>query len=51
MIEITTMESDVAESLKKIVEIVGLEVEVHKNTLSIYEIYCICPSTSTYELK
>ena len=51
LIEITTMENDVAEALKKIVEIIGLEVEVHKNTLSIYEVYCICPSENAYELK
>ena len=51
LIEITTMKSDVAEALKKIVEIIGLEVKVQQNTLSIYEVYCICPSTSTYELK
>jgi len=51
LIEITTMKSDVAESLKKIIEMVELEVEVHKNTLSIYEVYCIAPSESAYEFK
>lgn len=51
LIEITTMENSAAEAIKKIVEIIGLEVEVHKNVLSIYEVYCICPSESAYELK
>ena len=51
LIEITTMEKDAAEALKKIAEIVGLEVEIHQNILSIYEIYCIYPSESVYDLK
>ena len=51
LIEITTMENSAAEAIKKIVEIIGLEVEVHKNVLSIYEVYCICPSENAYELK
>lgn len=51
LIEITTMEKDVAEALKKIAELVGLEVEIHQNILSIYEVYCIYPSESVYELK
>ena len=51
LIEITTMDEDAVKALKKIAEIVGFEVEVHHNVLSIYEIYCICPSESVYELK
>jgi len=51
LIEITTMESDVAKSLKEIAETLGLEIVVEKNILSIYEIYCISLSTSGYELK
>ena len=51
LIEITTMDDDAVKALKKIAEIVGFEVEIHQNVLSIYEIYCICPSESVYELK
>jgi len=51
LIEVTTMEEDVAKALQKIAEIIGFEVSVNKNVLSIYEIYLICPSESAYELK
>lgn len=51
LLEITTMKDDVVNALTKIAEIIGFEVEVHKNVLSIFEIYCICPSESAYELK
>lgn len=51
LIEITTMDEDAVKALQKIAEIIGFEVEVHKNVLSIHEIYCICPSESAYELK
>ena len=51
LLEITTMNDDVVNALTKIAEIIGFEVEVHKNVLSIFEIYCICPSESAYELK
>jgi hypothetical protein len=51
LIEFTTMDKDAAKALQKIAEISGFEIEVHQNILSIYEIYCICPSESIYELK
>lgn len=51
LIEITTMDKDVVKALQKIAEILEFEVEVHQNILSIYEVFCISPCESTYELK
>jgi len=51
LIEFTTMHKDVVKAFQKIAEIMGFEVEVHINALLIYEIYCIFPSESIYELK
>ena len=51
LVEITTIEPDVIRSLKKIAETLGLETVIQKDIVMIYKIFCITPSSNTYDLK
>jgi len=51
LVEITTMDPNVSQSLKEISENLGLETVIHKSDLMIYKIYCITASTNGYEFK
>jgi len=51
LVEITTMEPDVARSLKKEAETLGFEIVIQKDVISLYKIFCISPSSNTYDLK
>jgi len=51
LVEITSMESDVILSLKRSAETLGLETVVQKDIISLYKLFCISPSSHTYDLK
>jgi len=51
LVEITTVDPDVAQSLKKIAESLGMETVIQKDILTIYKIFCITPSSNVYDLK
>ena len=51
MVEITTMEEDVAQSLKKSAETLGLETVLQRDIISLKKLFCITPSNNTYDLK
>ena len=51
LVEITTVDPDVTLSLKKIAESLGMEVVIQKDILTIYKVFCITPSSNTYDLK
>jgi len=51
LVEITTIDPDVTQSLKKIAESLGMETVIQKDIVMIYKIFCITPSSNTYDLK
>ena len=51
MVEIITMEEDVAQSLKKSAETLGLETVLQRDIISLKKLFCITPSNNTYDLK
>lgn len=51
LIEITTMKLDVAKTLKKIAESLGMEAVIQKDVLLMYKIYCISKPEHLYEFK
>jgi len=51
LIEITTMDPEVAKAIKNIVEKLELEVVVHKDILNVYKIFCISEPSDIYDLK
>jgi len=51
LVEITTMDANAMQAIKKIAEDLGLEVVAKKNRVEIYEIYCIAPTSDIYDLK
>jgi len=51
LVEITTMEPDVITSLKKAAEALEFETVIQKDIISLYKIFCISPSSNTYDLK
>jgi hypothetical protein len=51
LVEITSMDPNVVESLKHSAEKLGLETVIKKNRLDVYELFCISPSSDIYDLK
>ena len=51
LVEITTVDPDVTQSLKKLAESLGMETVIQKDIVMIYKIFCITPSSNTYDLK
>ena len=51
LVEITTMDPSVINSLKKIAEEIGLDTVVQKDIIDVNKLFCITPATDIYELK
>jgi len=51
LVEITAIDPDVTQSLKKIAESLGMKTVIQKDILTIYKIFCIIPSSNIYDLK
>ena len=51
LVEITTMDFSVVESLKEIAVSLNMEIVSQKDVLSVYKIYCVSASQEGYELK
>ncbi len=52
LVEITTIDPDTVKVLTAKAESLGMETVVkNKNTIGIYEVYCITPDPHIYELK
>ena len=51
LVEITTMDSSVVETLKQIAASLDMEAVTHEDVLNIFKIYCISASHEGYELK
>jgi len=51
IVEVTTMDNEVAKMIKSIAELLGLEVVVQQDALKIYKIFCIKEATDIYKLK
>ncbi len=51
LVEITTMEPAVITSLKKAAEALEFEIVIQKDIISLYKIFCISPTSNTYDLK
>ena len=51
LVEITSMEPDVIQSLKKAAEALKFETVIQQDIISLYKIFCVSPSSNVYDLK
>lgn len=51
LVEITTMDPRVIESIKQAAATLGMETVTHEDVLSVFKIYCISASHEGYDLK
>ena len=51
LVEITTMDPSVSKSIENIAKILGMETVKQQDVLSVFKIFCICPSSEGYDLK
>lgn len=51
LVEITTMDPTVSKSIENIAKILGMETVTKQDILSVFQVFCISPSTEGYDLK
>ena len=51
LVEITTMDPEVAKSIESIAKILGMQTVTQEDILSVLKIFCISPSDEGYDLK
>ena len=51
LVEITTMDPTVAKSIENIAKILGMETVTKEDILSVFQVFCITPSSEGYDLK
>ena len=51
LVEITTMDPTVAQSIQSIAKNLNIETVIQKDVLSVFKIFCITPSFEGYDLK
>jgi len=51
LVEITTMDPIVAKSIENIAKILGMESVTKQDVLSVFQIFCITPSSEGYDFK
>ena len=51
LVEITSLDRGVIESLKKSAEELGFETVIKKDVIDIQKLFCITPATDIYDLK
>ena len=50
LVEFTTMDKETVNTLHKIADTLGMEVVVRQDPLMVYQVYCISPNDTIYDL-